>query len=516
MIPIEALKKWSTKQKQEFFQAVVRGRDDIVFFCDYFLGITLHDDQIKWLRNSIKPTNILTPGNKWGKTVAIAVKHIWKNFYKIGANGIPDEIERMEYQTLCMSPVLSQATRTKQYIEQILNSSFSWEDPATHQRKTNKCKIGWFFVSITGAPNEAVRFLNKCRVDIKSIGDDKGSKIQGSDWYYASYDEWTRSHHLEEELDGNIRPRLAVYGGDLDLVGTPDKDSPSLQYVYDICEDAMTDPERFYLQTGSMMVNKFISEKNKQKMVNNIKDNEVLKQVVDGQIIFTGGKMFSAHVVNNLWIPGQEWRREEDVDFSQYIPEAERVSDIQGWVWKLPEIREINGVKMKVGKYIISMDWHLSDTGDETVIYVIRYDIFPHELVFYLATKKGNPYVKHDKVRNLHKIYNNANLVVDSQGVGQQLKYDLEDLDPTCFDSVGVGKEKRTMLTILKNYLCFSEDGVQGKIKAPYIKELSRQLGVYREDDKRIKQDHVMTLGVACWWIENEGAVISSPPDARY
>lgn len=514
MIPDTAFIGWKPTEIEMFFANVRKGRHDIVFFMEYFLGMTAHDQQITWAQKATKIINILACGNKWGKTAFTAAKHIHKAFYKFGANGDPNEVERMEYQTLVISPVSSQSLRTQQYIEQLLTSSFSWDDPISGIRKTNKCKIQWFLKDVIRSDRANVTYLNGSRTDIRSVGDDKGSKIQGSDYYYISYDEYTRSHHLEEELEGNILPRLTVYGGDLDLIGTPDKDSPSLQYVYDLCEDAQREDSEYYFQGGSMYDNIFVSKKNKDRLVRGIRDKETLHQVIEGKMLFVGGRMFTGPVINNIWIKDAEWQEEESVDFSAHCEMSDLVLDLAGYVYKLPQIDSWGN---KEGKYLIGMDWHLSDGGDETIIYVIRYDIMPHEICYYLATKRGNPFVKHDKVRSLHKIYGNASLVVDSQGNGGQLKYDLEDLEPTLFDSVSLGKEKRTMLSILKNFLYYEEDNrLVGKIKAPFIKELSRQLGVYKEDDKKLKQDHVMTLGVACWWIENNGVVSSISPDERY
>lgn len=518
MIPKEVLNRLSEANKHKLLKKIARGRKNEEYFFREFLGLTVHPGQRMWLRNANKLVNLLTPGNKWGKTAIIAARHIHKNFYKIGTSGAPKDITKVEYQTLVISPVGGQSARTQQYIEQILQSKFSWTDNETGAKKNNNCAIGWFFDSSVRGDNACVRYANGTRTDIRSVGDDRGSKLQGTDWYYISYDEWTRSYHLEEELDSNILPRLALYGGNLDLLGTPDMDSPSLQTVSDLIEEARHEPERYYFQGGSMYENVFFPEENKQRMLDGVRDKEKLKQIIDGEIVISGGKMFNDDMIKALWVPDAEWIHEADMQDEWNarlgdIADDKRITDLQGYVYTLPEITD----DYLIGKYLIAMDWHLSEGGDETIIYVIRYDVFPYEFCYYLATKRGNPYVKHDKVRNLHKIYNNASLVLDSQGVGKQLQYDLDDLQPSCFDSVSQGKEKKTMLTILKNFLGYRVDGrVVGKFKSPYIKNLSKQLGTYREDDRKLRQDHVMTLGVAAWWIENEGTFIETPPDARH
>lgn len=447
-----------------------------------------------------------------------AARHIYKNFYKIGARGVPEEIAKVEYQTVAISPIASQVNRTQQYIEQILASTFSWVDPITHEKRTNRCKIGWFFSSSAkGANGWFAKFLNGTRIDFFSIGDDKGSKMQGNDWYHMSYDEWTRSHHLREEIEANLLPRLALYGGTMDLLGTPDMESPSIQYVYEIINEAQIS-ETYYFQGGSMTENIFFPSENRERLIASIRDKTALQQIVEGKIIFTGGRTFTADEINRIWVDYEEWKHEEEMQnelepYLQDIPLHQRALSLTGYIWRLPPMSD----GYKEGKYLIALDWHLSEGGDETVIYVVRYDVEPHEIYYYLATKRGDPYLKHMKIRNLYKIFNNASLVIDSQGVGKQLMYDLDDLQPTCFDSVSIGKEKRTMLNILKNYLAFRKDGVViGKFRAPYTQKLSDQLSVYKEDDKRIKQDHVMALGIAAWWIQNQGEIVEIPNDLRF
>lgn len=50
----------------EYKHALIRGRNDPVFFCHYFLGLEPHPYQEKWLYNSIKKENLLVTGNRWG------------------------------------------------------------------------------------------------------------------------------------------------------------------------------------------------------------------------------------------------------------------------------------------------------------------------------------------------------------------------------------------------------------------------------------------------------------------
>src|SRR5690554_7441366 len=68
----------------EYKEALTRGARDPVFFCRYFLDYEPHEGQRKWLTNSTKDENILSTGNRWGKSDIAAAKRIWKMAYKTG------------------------------------------------------------------------------------------------------------------------------------------------------------------------------------------------------------------------------------------------------------------------------------------------------------------------------------------------------------------------------------------------------------------------------------------------
>src|SRR3990167_9037512 len=82
---------------------IEKGREDPVYFAENFLGMELYPEQKVWLRNSTKPINILDPGNRWGKSCVIAIKHIWFHFYqKTGAGLNRDEMG--QYMTCNLAP----------------------------------------------------------------------------------------------------------------------------------------------------------------------------------------------------------------------------------------------------------------------------------------------------------------------------------------------------------------------------------------------------------------------------
>ena len=120
------------------------GEEDPIFFAEYFLGLHLNPFQKRFLLTLVKYNQILSvTANQVGKTVAIAISHIWWNFYKKGFSGNPELIEKAHFETLNLSPILRQSKEAFRYIEEILHSNFSWEEGG--ERYINDCKIQWFW-----------------------------------------------------------------------------------------------------------------------------------------------------------------------------------------------------------------------------------------------------------------------------------------------------------------------------------------------------------------------------------
>lgn len=184
------------------------GEEDPVFFSEYFLGVHLNPFQQRALLVLCK-RRILVPieqfvkqflwvtGNQVGKTVALAVAHIWFNFYKKGFSGESELIERARYETLNISPISRQATEAFKYVEEILNSNFSWEENG--KRYINKCRIGWFWED----KNEnlgIIYFKNNSSFWCLSTSSDQGSGLAGKQFGFISYDECVQCYSEDTEV----------------------------------------------------------------------------------------------------------------------------------------------------------------------------------------------------------------------------------------------------------------------------------------------------------------------------
>ena len=326
---------------------LLAGEEDPVFFSEYFLGVFLNPFQQRGLLSLCKrKPNFLerfekqilwVTGNQVGKTVTLAVSHIWFNFYKRGFSGESDLIEQARYETLNISPVSRQATECFRYVEEILYSNFSWE--LNGGRAVNECRIGWFWQG----KNEnigRIDFSNNASMWCLSTSSDKGSGLAGKQFGYISYDECVQSHHLEDELGARIFSRTAKYSGWIVLVSTPDDLGKSQQYwyhLYTIAERNQKEgtPSEWHLIKGLYDENIFIPELVRQEFKERLKKNFPQKylQVIKGQFLDSSDRMFSLKVVEGMW-NGEKAPKEVMIEH----------------------------------EYVVVVDWGVADSGDETVI----------------------------------------------------------------------------------------------------------------------------------------------------
>lgn len=524
-----------------FSKAIAQGRKDPVFFGEFFLGLEFHAAQKIWLWTTTKTRikdaydlavatdqnipplaellehnflkNILCPSNRFGKTFVTAVKHIWYCFYKIGAQGTPDQLKDMRFATLNLSPHSMQVDAAYRYVIDILNSKFiyKWEGKSIR----NQCRIGSFLVDHKQVKRE-ITFQNGATIKGAPTGDDQASSLAGTQFFYISYDEAPQSNHLRAELPAKIQSRLIDSGGPLDIIGTPEVDKPSHAYYNRIARHGLVLEKGFFTLQGRLTDNVFIGDKEKETVLEAIKqtDPEKYRQVAFGEFVTTGSKLFDTAVIENLW------------------NEAEMLT--QG---------------MQNRQYLMGIDWGFSDTGDPTVIKI--FDITEmkgcknpkenkvyYEMVFSEVIKGGSPYEALARVRILQQEFNDAQIIHDSSGMGGvMIKKMLRELHVQhLYDFAIAKKAKDEMLFLAVRAMTFSrkyhygdkgkiieEVPQYGKIRSFYDTILEEQLGNYRMDDKKLEQDHVIAFAMPIWYMEKKFAghqtkvfnlnVLASTPD---
>jgi len=467
------------------------GLRDSVFFAKHFLGIDVNPFQervLKKLDNALfydnyKPEDliemILNAGNRTGKTVLIAIIHIKFAYYKIGVqygSGYKD----FKYRTFAVSPIARQARECLKYIETILEARFTWVVAGVRYSNHDKCKLKGLFEGKNEALGE-LRYSNGSLTYAFPMGSDMGNNLQGIPAGLVTYDECTLSHHLEEELEGQIYPRFGDYGKLFMLVSTPNELGKSQQYFHHLVQGALNGGNKFLLVGGSYMENKFISKEKRESHARDVKERDpvLARQILDGEFVSTGGTMFDTIIIERIWTDS-----------------AKGKFPVEG------------------NEYLISVDWGFAESGDETVMLVFDLTKKPFEIVHAYAKRGGDPYELMGILTAMVNSYNNANVIMDTESMGGTvMRKMLKSIKPIRFDkSVEAGVKDvalmYTKLMLTKNRRKILKDDREielevnfGWLRSFYLPKLANQLSTYRTDDTSLKQDWVIALAQGCYYI---------------
>jgi len=461
------------------------GEEDPIFYAEYFLGVHLNPFQKRALISLCKKKNLeeylkqflWVTGNQVGKTVAIAIAHLWFNFYKKGFDGDPELVERARYETLNISPVSRQATEAFRYTEEILHSEFSWEENG--KRYINKCRISWFWEG----KNEnlgRIDFSNNSSFWCLSTAADQGSGLAGKQFALITYDECVQSHHLEDELGARIFSRTAKYSGWVVLIATPDELGKSQQYWYHLYNTAKRAEQgegesEWYLIEGFYIENIFIPEAKRKEFIERLKKISPAKylQVIEGQFLASADRMFTPKMIEGLW----------NIKQNPTLPQPDK-------------------------NYAEIIDWGVADTGDETVIGIADVtDLDNVELVKAYAKQGGDPVELMAMATYLRMEYNDAPIVMCATEMGGVIfKKMMSQFKPISF---GQGNKQDSLFYLqlrlranIRKNLTKEELSANSRLKSYHLPKLERQLATYKLDDKKIKQDWVMMLAMLAWYIE--------------
>ncbi len=441
-----------------------KGRDDPVYFSTHLLGITPHKKQAEWLRESNEKINILVPGNRFGKTLITAVKHIWKLFYKQGIpSGNIDKWTRAQYRTVNLSPHSQQMKQCFDYILQILEGNVRVGD------KYNDCKIGYFIKSFSKQPHLAITFINGSVFTARPTAADKGDSIQGSSYNYGSYDECCISNHLREEVSVKILPRLLDTGGNLDLVSTPDRTSPSLLDFEDFYRNGKEGKPGFYSLAGSQLDNPHL-KKSEIERTAVVQDGEGdVEQTRDGKFVFPGSSYYPKDAIDNMF-SRKKFKKEG-----------------------------------RKSNHLYTLGWDVALGEDYSVIVVLDITNEEEYRVVDFHWFKGNAVPTQSQIALVKQVTAEyeAIPIVDSSGLGGKMAADLlEGIDPIEFDFKP--KSKKELIGDLRSVLIYGRKQLDGKdtcrwgrLRSDVIIPLRDELFKYRLEDERIRQDCVMALALA-------------------
>jgi len=479
------------------------GYADPVYFAEWHLGLTLHEGQKTWLRKSDpiwnkKTTrkNLLTPSNRWGKTVALAIKHIRFNYYKIGFEGELHIVRHARYYTLDISPHSAQIDSCYNYIIDILHSRF----PAYRKNSdgtlvldkpkiTNNCRIPNFFESYNQTKHQ-IQFSNLSSFFGASTGEDMGASLAGKTYGYLSYDECVLSHHLQDELFGRIFSRSFDLNAPIDLVSTFDMEGKSQQFLFHLLRGAMKGENEWTYHLGVMDENIFIPQKAREEKKESLrKENySMYRQVVLGEAVTSSIKCFTPEMIEQIW------ERSLPRPSTQNIP-----------------------IPLPGHIYLISADWGFAEQGDPTVMFVFDYTSYPYRLVYHEKLTGVSPTNAFATLQVLKRNFNDALVIMDTNALGGVLiKKLLADMGVKTYDFDAHGGDKgeaiiQTQLVLqdgrksrLDGDKLIEDNPDFGGLRSYYIKELEEQLSDYEIDDKHLTQDFVVALYQGLWWLRKK------------
>src|SRR5581483_577858 len=284
---------------------------DIILFAEKVLGLPVskHAGQVTWLKNSNRQINILRPGNKWGKSLIGAVKHLHHASCKplLPSNLTDEEWLRVKYDTLNFGPGYEQAREILRVIRDIVqgNILIPQEFQAEYGHTNNSMLKDWFIVD-DKADRDILPYI-KYFTGTTTYGrsyDEMGQAFKMKALAFISGDECADISELWTFTNNTLIPRLSTYeGGSIDYYGTPQPEGFDYMTMIDMAQEDMKKPDwknngLFYTQMGNMKDNVFLP-RSTMETFERIMDPVLRKQVMEGIYVETGEKYFGFHRIQN-------------------------------------------------------------------------------------------------------------------------------------------------------------------------------------------------------------------------
>lgn len=458
----------------EFVKYFNHFRDKPATFAYVFLAASpyskdkkqVHLGQLKWLKNSVQPINVLIPGNRFGKSYVTAMKHIHRCIFRYGQQNPSDWTRR--YETISVSVSADQAGIIFDAAKFLLN---------TPQAKP-------LVKRIYATPFPRIVFYNGSVMHCRSAHDD-GRWIDGHEYRYVSIDE---AGHLKNDLkkliNGVILMRMAG-GGDLDIIGTPKGFGDLFWYA----NRGLRGVAGYYTQRGSIYDNPFLSAadiKMRDQLMRSA-DPRLREQVMYGAFVSDEGMAFTQDQLEQSFVDGLPFHQD-------YIPGHRYVQawdlarrtdwtvgvtfDITDTPWvmvdfvrlqKVPWETIYNNIRDKAKEYHVNAPV-IDATGPGG-------DVIEEELtkrgIYVIAVRTTNIAQKLNLINTLQTAMDEGRLVIGSRTVLDESgePREIPDLEPP--------------------------GGSWGLVRIPAIPEFVDEFGVYQLDDKKLQTDTVFAVALA-------------------
>lgn len=455
-----------------------------------------------WLRNACpsdpkdqRIINVLRPGNQWGKSLILAIAHIFHAITKIQLwTRIPQSIVSWgsaEYLTLNFGKEYEVAKEVYYLILKLVQGEVIIPGGGTNESILRD----WAIVSNKERPLPAIRWWNGSETLFRSYTD-MGVAFKTKRLGFCSGDEVGDIPELNTFVNGTLLPRIMFLRGSIWLVGTPQAKQISVNEYRELIETAKAKPQFYYVQGGSCYENPFLPQ-DFVKQIEDTADPELRRQLIYGEFANVGERYFTYEEIAHLF--------DEKLSYES-----------QTGVCQPP----------MGGKYVVSVDFGASKF-DQFAISVVRYDVEPYLLVYHKAWR-GHlvpPPMQYEIVRDIVEDYQKevqgkigkVQLVYDAGGSGGITAGSfLQDLHG--FPYPGPGRHysatKASSLSALKDLLNFNRQAIEvegkiedleanwGGLKCPQIRELLEEMSMYQLEDSKLRQDRVATLWMAVYWLQ--------------
>jgi hypothetical protein len=440
--------------------------DQAAKFVHKFLSKTPrgHNGQITWLTKANQPINTLIPGNRFGKSVVEAMRHIHHNVFKVG---LVNPKRSDEYDTISVSISSDQAEIVFEAAKQLLD---------TPQAKP-------LVKRIYSTPFPRIVFYNGATMHCRSAHDD-GKYIDGHAYRLVSIDEagWLKNE-LKKLMNGVIIMRLAG-GGMIDLIGTP----KGYTDLYWYANRGLQGIDGYYTQRGSIYDNPYLSAddlKLRDKLLEQA-DPRLREQVLFGAFVSDTGMAFTQDQMDQAfeqgmpahvdYVPGRQYAQAWDLgrrtDFTVGVTfdvteKPYRLVDFER-LNKVPWEHIYNLIRRKQVEYNVLMPV-IDATGPGG-------DVIEEEL-----TKRG-VFVDPQRTENAAQKTNLINTLQSAMDYGRQVVGTRIQLD-----EAGFPREVPDMEP---------PGGAWGLIRMPPIPQLVDEFGGYELMDKKLVQDCVMSVAL--------------------
>lgn len=441
---------------------------DSVYFAQTLLPKKPHPGQVEWLKNSHEAINTLVPGNRWGKSTVIAMKHIHKCVFKKGLPPMSKEDwVRAAYETISVAHSADQAEIVFREARRLL------AHPATKP----------LVASYRTTPFPQIRFFNGSVMHCRSAHDG-GKYIDGHAYRYLSIDEAGWIDELKALMNGVILMRLAG-GGEVDLIGTP-KGYNDLYFYYDRGKRRV---DGYYAQRGSIYDNPFLPREDLEMRDRLLAsgDKKLREQVLFGEFVDYAGLAFTRDQLDQA----------VDADLPMKQP-------------------------YEAGHTYVTA-WDLGRQTDFTVGCTLDVTSRPWVLVDYTRLNRVAWEEIYKTIDDVRKEYHCSEAVIDASGPGgdvveeEMLKREI----PVFGMRMSSLRGKVDLINTLQNaldegrqadgtYESIDEEGrvtvhprleepggSWGALRVPPHIQLLDELGLYRFDDKKLVQDSVISLALA-------------------